>query len=241
MNRPREEVARLLEDRLYTKEELFDLVFRIFPEYSANSCEWIIGSLLKSGVIYNVGFGYYRKSSHPFPGFESNAIEKQTFHIAKKVVDESQHCFFSSRQIAEVFGISSYISCVILEVEKSLIYPVYSEVREYYGDRAMMDSSAGEEIKPRSIIIKPLASRSPKEKMGALSIEKIIVELLADKLYSRLFSERDIREGIGRVIDVYDVKFTTVMNYAKRRRCEEELLSILKEYLPENLQEILPR
>ena len=61
-----EDLVSLLEDRLYTKEELLDLVFRVHPEYSFNSSQWVIGSLLKNNVMYSLGYGFYRLCHNRF-------------------------------------------------------------------------------------------------------------------------------------------------------------------------------
>ena len=245
MNKSLIDVAKLLENRLYTKEQLFDIVFRLFPAYSSNSCEWIIGSLLKEGVLVNVGFGHYKRLTRPFRGFPTTPTNRQAFSLAGKGVEEEQRAFYSSKGVAEVLGIANFIPCVILEVPKSDVFSVYLNASQYYGDRAMMHTRFSQgfhsEVRPNSIVVKGLFSKAPTLPSGQLSLEKIIVDLLADPSFQSIFPNVDFRAIIGRVINRFDINLTTSYNYAKRRRVHGQLLSVFREYLPEEYKEILPK
>ena len=97
------------------------------------------------------------------------------------------------------------------------------------------------EVRPNSIVVKGLFSKAPTLRSGQLSLEKIIVDLLADPSFQSIFPNVDFRAIIGRVINRFDINLTTSYNYAKRRRVHGQLLSVFRDYLPEEYREILPK
>ena len=54
-------ILDLMGQGIYSKDQLYDLVYRVFPDYSPNSCLWVIGELVSRHEITSIGYGLFRK------------------------------------------------------------------------------------------------------------------------------------------------------------------------------------
>ena len=236
-----EDLVSLLEDRLYTKEELLDLVFRVHPEYSFNSCQWVIGSLLKNNVIYSLGYGFYRLCHNRFAPFPSEMPGVKIAKLMDGSFGNAKKAMFHTSLIERLSGKSLDRKATIIEVEKDQAFGVYYELHDKLSQRMMLDPN-GKEIamyfEDNAIIIRKLFSKSPCAETGFITVEKLIVDLIADPLFGWLYPLEDWDDLVASLIQNYDFKISTVMNYSLRRKCAELIASLIKKHLPEDMKKI---
>ena len=241
MNGQHENVISLLEDRLYTKDELLDLVFRVHPDFSYNSCQWVIGSLLQKGVIYSIGYGFYRLSKNRFVLAPSEKPKAKVVRLTETSFPHSNKAMFHTSLIERLSGKSLDRKATIIEIEKDQAFGMYYEMHDKFSERIMLDPN-GKEIamyfEDNSIIIRKLFSKSPCDSSGIISVEKLMVDLIADPLFNWLFPLDNWDELVADLVRDYDFKISTVMNYAHRRKCADFIAQLVKNNLPDDMKNV---
>ena len=112
---------------------------------------------------------------------------------------------------------------------------VYSSLADDYGGRILLRPSVKElqyYIQTDSIIVERLVSESPKGRNDAyeVPIEKLIVEMFANKTLMRMISKGDYPEALETIFEKYNVDQIKMLRYARRRNRKDELVNYIKEY-----------
>ena len=81
------------------------------------------------------------------------------------------------------------------------------------------------------IIVKNLITLAPhdRKRPHAIRIEKLIVDLFADKVVRELYNLADLPEALEQMFDVYAIDETTMFRYASRRNAKERLRKIIEQ------------
>ncbi len=229
------EIAASLPEGLLTKEQISDRIFSFHPDYSPASCLWVIGKMIERGWIGNLGYGYYRKS----PVFQELSLTKKA---NRALLEEVTRKFpqarleaFETGLIEVLGGFEADTEILFLSIDKKHLFELYLFLKEK-GERDVMLQPTAREIefymRPNSIILRPLFSRAPSRKGQLASPEKLIVDLIKDKTIHNVFPYLEQEECVHKILSMNAVNFQTILQYASRRNCREEILGIIKEDMP---------
>ena len=230
-----------MEDRPYTKDQMNDLIYRYFPSYSPESCNWIIGTLKQRQLIAILARGIYIKSKNYFDYDLPISFSKALRTLIKEFPLSEFACLDSSllNGLSDVLHEDRFI---LLEVSKRDLFPCYMRLRELTKAEVMLNPNERElsfYLRDNSIILKPLFSKSPCRKNGKFTIEKLIVDCYSDRSITHLYEDSDFQRGFEKIIAQNNVNISMVLNYAGRRKGKDVVLDMLSRSLPQSHKFVL--
>ena len=229
-----ETLGSWIEERTYSRPELNDLIYRLYPAYSESSCNWVIGELCSRGIIAPIGNGFFVPAKEDW-AFELPQRQEKILEILRKEFPYSSFALTNSAVIDAFMGQESAMEYLLFQVDKRDVFPCYMRVRELSKQEVLISPTSRElsfYLKPKSIIVTPLFSKSPSQKDGHITIEKLLVDLFAERLFQSLYVYEANKEILREYINKYNVNLITCLNYAKRRRCQKEIKELLVEATP---------
>ncbi|MBO4473283.1 MAG: hypothetical protein J5750_00060 [Clostridiales bacterium] len=124
---------------------------------------------------------------------------------------------------------------IFLDVENDGCEFVYSSFSDSYKGKMLLRPTSKElqyYSKGDGIIVERLVSESPKGKNHAYEtpLEKLVVELFANKSLRELISQGDFAYILETVFEKYHVDQTKMFRYARRRNKQDELARYIKEH-----------
>lgn len=230
-----DDILSIMDERIYTKDEFFDLVFRLHPNFAPASCQWALGVLTQEKKIFGLGYGYYKRLTKPFNKLESWKPSKKLLDVTKSITRAKPFCIYSIEALASALRIEEFRKATVLETPKDLTFPLYYELHNSNSRRAMLSPSNRDlemYFEDGGIVIKKLFSKAPCQSNGSITIEKLIVDLLCDSFLNFAFPTEDLTSKVSYLISRYDFKVSTVMNYAKRRKVDGLVYQLIQENLP---------
>lgn len=213
-------------------KELLHFYQQFVPTLKINTLRWRIYELKKLDIIYSPQRGFYAlQEKKKFIPSATELIET----ISKSVQDRFPYAKFSifSTQWLTNFSNHMYQSKnIILEVEIDVIDAVFHFLNEEFPnvfllpDQKMYDYY----ISPQqeNIIITRLYVDAPLSQIeGSYYIprlEKLLVDLVINTPVILPISQSEIKTIITNVLEVYNINYSTLSRYAKKRGIEKRLV-----------------
>ena len=223
-------LTELLDKESYTRTELYDVIFRVFPTYTENSCNWVIGSLIQSGILYACGKGVFARCREAWnPKFDKQVSALN--EAMRKEFPLEAFAVLDSGTLNDLAGMAGGQDFLLIETSKRNLFPTYLWLREKWKNEVMITPTQREldyYLKPGNIILKPLFSKSPCREDGCFALEKLIVDLFADRTILSLYPQVDFTESVKKIISSKNVNISTCLSYATRRGIHNEIAALLK-------------
>lgn len=209
----------------FSKAEFRTVIHAYKPSYSDSSVTWLLGKLQKNQQIIRLGNGRYCMAQQamgkqaygyvPSPLF-GNVVQTivPTYPLADfQVWELSQLNEFMNHQIAK--------NTIIVEAEKTLLEGIFELLHGIY-PYTLFCPSEEQYYRQRSsdttIIVQKLTSEAPKPlQMHIASLEKILVDLLSNKLPGKLINAGEYRNILEGAFSKYLMKEKQLLRYARRR------------------------
>ena len=246
-------LKRFTGKRHFDRKALGTFLTELDPGITESALTWRIHDLVKRKVIDQVKLGTYTISNkttyRPF-------ISDKLVRLYKSVIgefDNLAYCLWSTEWLNDFTRHQSGSFFYILEVEKGFEEEVFNICTGLKQHQAYIGPK--KEIMERyvksgpSIVIRPLISRSPRQKVSVKEkpkdkiyvpmLEKILVDVFSDPVifYTVQGSEMDIL--FETALKRYQVNFTRLLSYAKRRNKEERVKGYLENNFGDNVKGIL--
>ena len=215
----------------FSREELFAFYKQFKPELKENTFRWIIYNLKKQQVMASVSKGQFTFSLKPFFQPEANKSERRIFSKIGKQFSLLKFCVWSTRIVSEFMLHVPSKHITIVQAEKESLEPIYDFLKgqklgdifiqpeEKEIDRYIFESN-------KAIVLLPLVTKSPTLKVNKVettTLEKLIVDLYSDKKIFSAFQGNELVHIVNVANSRYAIDFTTLFNYAKRRRKDIEM------------------
>lgn len=222
----------------FSKRELFDFYLRFHPQLKETTFRWRIHDLKDKGVIGPVSRELLSFTNKPVFKPEIAETERRLTNRLMKQFFGLRLCIWSTRILNEFMLHQPGKFITILEVEKAALEPVFhflkdNHTKEVYLlpgekelERYVYESRSG-------IIIESLVSKAPVQKVNhtpTVTIEKIIVDLFSDQRLFHTYQGSELTNIIDSAYEKYQLDFTKLFSYAKRRRKETDLKDYLSRY-----------
>ena len=237
-----QEIDKTLKRKAYTKRQLFDWIQRYYPRYDDHSCAWILGSLIKRRVLFNLGFDCYIQNgnSYMIPLPDSKRI-KDIWDSGERVQSQHRYISFSPNDLEPLLGAEPSMDMIIYEVEKKSLYPLYLELKSRTKASVLLnpdDDELSRYYTEGCILLRAYPSKAPING-GHYSLENLCVDLLKDKLIESLFPLIEAEEVACSLIRNYDMNLKTLISYAERRGVKKQLIKMCYDSLPKDKLDIL--
>ena len=96
------------------------------------------------------------------------------------------------------------------------------------------------------VVIKRLVTRAPINKLKnkkiavpVASLEKIMVDLFADETLFHFYQGSELINIYEKILERYNINFTKLFSYAKRRKKELEIKQFMNNHIPNILEDII--
>jgi len=223
------------------------------PEITESALTWRIHDLVNRKVIDQVKLGVYIISDKEvYKPFVSDKLARLSKIVAKEF-DGLDYCLWSTEWLNDFTRHQMGTFFYILEVEKDFLEEVFNAYSEYKQFRVYLDPE--DEIMERyveseiSLVIKPLISRSPKQKVAGKekskdeiyvpTLEKILIDVYSDTVTFYAIQGSEMDTLFENALKRYQINFTKLISYARRRNKEEQIKSYLESNFGDFVKDIL--
>lgn len=237
----------------FDRDTLSSFLTDLDPEITESALTWRIHDLVKRKVIDQVKLGVYTISNkEAYKPFVSDKLARLSRIVAKEF-DALDYCFWSTEWLNDFTRHQLGTFFYILEVEKDFVEEVFNAYSESKQCRVYLDPK--EDIMERyveseiSIVIKPLISRSPKQKIAVKekskhkiyvpTLEKILIDVYSDDAIFYAIQGIEMYTIFENTLKRYKINFTKFISYARRRNKEDQIKSYLENNFGDFVKDIL--
>ena len=196
----------------------------------------VISELIGAGAIERIGRNRYIASNSRHSIYHQHYSE-QLETIASCITDKYPLVVF---MIWDTLALNEFLnhqianSTIFVEVEPVLERAVFEHLRQTL-DRTVLfkpdQKSLNTYWEPGVIVVQKLTSQVPtsRENKHLPALEKIVVDLFANKLLETLFSQDELPSVIEQIFERYTIDESRLYRYAKRRNCYERILAFIRD------------
>ena len=229
----------------FSRQELMDYFALKEGAINPRTLGWRIYDLKQKSIIHELKRGVYTLNKKPeyYPPVDPGS--EKLARIFQEHFRDAGYCTWNMNILNEFTQHQFTKDLLLFEVEKDLI----ESALNIFGDngytvfRLFQGSLITWSNIPRPVVIMPLITRAPVQKIAAKNprqvcvptLEKLLVDIYNDEKVFGFLQGSELRKIYENALNRYMVNYTTLFSYARRRGKE---LSI-REYLREHFQSIL--
>jgi len=235
------------EQQYVTKKEIVSFYKTLEPNRSESTLTWRIHDLNKKGDIQMVGRSLYSLKPKPFFQPRLNKYLQKTYSIAINGFLLESHSICSTEWLNH-FTKHQYVRFLyIIEVDKDALEPVFHQFQDVGYQNVFLnpDEKIMEQYvlgQDKSILIKPIVSRAPVQRIDGIfipSLEKLLVDLVADKRIYYTYQGKEIERIYEDAIHHFALNFSTLWSYAKRRNKQGEVKILLEKWVDKEVKRLI--
>lgn len=227
----------ITEKDVYLRKELVDMLRNLKADLSDGTYNWILGRLVSDGQLIRQGYDTYRLSD----GISKKEYRPDYSKDALSVMNDIQSKYPYVRfTVFETVLMNEFLNHLIanntifiqVEKESSIFIFRYLQEAGYQNVLYKPDVSDFDLYWAKgSIIVTDLISESPirTDNPGEILLEKILVDMLADKLIATTFSKAELPDVFEQAVSRYNLDKVRMFRYARRRNRQDEV----KKYMGE--------
>lgn len=223
----------------FSRQDLLSSALDLYGDYTNTQLRYLVSKYIEHGEIIRVGHNCYAKAK-VIKG--KKTYLKQLSEEAAEVISQVEKAYpFINFQVWELRWLNDFVNhllarnIIFLDVENDGCEFVYSSLSEKFLGKILLRPTTKEMTyysTDNAVLIERLVSESPanSENIHIASIEKIIVDLFANKTLMTLVSKGDYADILENIFSKYQVDEKKMFRYARRRNKEAEI----REYINNN-------
>lgn len=226
-----------IQDKVFCRYDIYKAACELDHGFRETQLRNLLGELLDHEAIIRVGRNQYQKrkdvSKHIYCNTYSSELQDiiSYMEIHFPLLD---YCLWELSWLNEFVNHLIGRNFIFLEVENEGCDFVFEGLAEKYQGRVLVRPSVDEIMRygvPDGIIIDRLVSEAPKGKPERynLSLEKLIVDLFANKKLRQMVSGGDYPLALEAMFSKYLIDQNRLFRYARRRNKAGEIYHYLKE------------
>lgn len=228
-----------MKDEVYTRQEIYQVAEHTDQLVKETQLRYHIGKMLKRKSIMRVGRNLYIKA-------DGAKLKRQYRNVYSSTTEEIIE-FMKTKfplmdyRIWELSWLNEFLNhqlgnnLIFLEIEKNGCEVVFHSLREILQSTSVLLMPTTEQLllyrEHDSVIINRLITEAPKGKpyVHNVLLEKIIVDLFANKILFHILSPADFPDAVSEMFRKYIINQTSMFRYAKRRNKAREIYAFLTE------------
>ena len=228
-----------MKDEVYTRQEIYQVAEHTDQLVKETQLRYHIGKMLKRKSIMRVGRNLYIKADGAKLKRQYRNVYSST---AEKIIEFMKTKFpLMDYRIWELIWLNEFLNhqlgnnLIFLEIEKIGCEVVFHSLREILQSTSVLLMPTTEQLllyrEHDSVIINRLITEAPKGKpyVHNVLLEKIIVDLFANKILFHILSPADFPDAVSEMFRKYIINQTSMFRYAKRRNKAREIYAFLTE------------
>ncbi len=231
----------MLQDRMpdyaISRQNILELIRESNPAFREGQLKRFLAYMIKTSKIEHVGRNKYRRITDIV---NLMRYENQYSETALQIIAIMQEEFpLIEYRIWELSWLNEFVNhqlgCnyIFLEVEKDGCEFVFDRIKDEFAGKVLLKPDQNQILRygtNDSIFIDHLISEAPKGKKEQynLAIEKLIVDLFANKRLKEMISFGDYPAALDNIFTMYEVDQVKMFRYARRRNKEKELKEFLQ-------------
>lgn len=238
-------VGQLDKDKEYTRQQIYETLIKEKPELTINSFKWIISEMVDTGIICRKQRGRYvlqgNETTQKY--IYKSALNEQLIQLSELIETKFPYVnfvCFESVQLNEFLNHLIGRNTFFILVEKDAIDFVFRYLQEETDWNILLKPSEKEwdaYCTGNNVVLLNLISEAPEgpEKNHTMSIEQLLVDILAEKTFKNLYSRNELQEIYNRADKLYLINYARLLRYARRRGKADEV----KKYIGGNKDMLL--
>jgi len=224
-------------DYAISRQNILELVRESDPDFREGQMKRLLAYMIETSQIEHVGRNKYRRIVDKM---NVTKYRNQYSEIAWQIITIMQEEFpLIEYRVWELSWLNEFVNhqlgrnYIFLEVEKDGCEFVFDRIMTEFAGKVLLKPDQNQILRygaNDSIIIDRLISESPKGKKEQynLAIEKLIVDLFANKRLREMISFGDYPVTLENIFKMYEVDQVKMFRYARRRNKEKELREFLQ-------------
>ena len=218
-------MLNLSDKTVYTRDDLFQVFQGRKQDLSESTFRWILYNLLREQKVFRSGYDTYTKvKPQILPDYKPYYSDKARMLIDDLGAKYSELAFvvFESVLLSEFLNHQIAQNTIYLQMEKDLSAYVFEILQEESG-KGVLYKPGRKELERYwtrdCIVVLDLVSQSPlsQEAPHEITIEKMLVDIIADKSIASTFSPAEIPFIFDNAIRNYRIDQRRINRYAGRR------------------------
>jgi len=221
----------------FSRKDYYDAYKEKYGDKSIYALDYALRKATSEGSIIHIGRNRYTfRESRRFytPHYSPEACK-----IAKRIKSEYPLVDF---RIFELKQINSFVNhlfahnTIFVSVENDVIDFVFDFLHNEYPGKVLLKPKVEDYYRylvDNQIVIVRLPSESPKgiNDKWHIRIEKILVDITADKLISQLVPQSEYDNIINEIFSLYIVDTSTLLRYANRKGAVKKIKNLLSMFI----------
>ena len=229
---------------VFSRNDIYENAIKMYPDFKKTQMRYLIGRLLDNKDIVRVARNRYIApgKSHCKGNYTGKYSERSV-----RIIDivSCRYPMLDFR-IWELTWLNEFLNHqiarnkILLEVEESGCEYIYTLLSEEF-DGAVLLKPNEEDLyrygRDDGIVVGKLVKESPKGSpiIYSAPLEKIIVDMFANKLLRSMLSGGDYPEALTEMFDKYVIDQSKLFRYARRRNKE----TVIRDYLSQKTSVVL--
>ena len=197
----------------------------------AATVNWRIYDLVQKGILKRIGRGIYSLGKTQEFTFE---ISNKSMKVAQKITKDFPYIKYCIWELSTINKLSQHLinyNVYFVDVERDVAESVFLFLKDE-GFNVILQKNIYDDLSEFDgyMIVRNLVSESPVKrikKITVASIEKILVDLYADKIFLP-FQGNELNHIFETAFENYTINENTLLRYASRKEKRDEIDSFLK-------------
>ena len=229
-------IENINKGRTYTHKELCELLKGIKPDLSNSSYHWMISCLVRDGKLSRLGYDAYSLPQGEELKKYEPLYSKKAQHLISVIARKYPYVSFTVFEAVQMNDFLNHLiaqNTIFIQVEKESSIYIFRYLQDEGFDNIL--------YKPREedmalywcggcIVVTDMISEAPLRTAAphSITLEKMLVDMYADKLISASYSKAEYLDVIEQVKSQYILDKKRMLRYARRRNKYAEINNYLE-------------
>ena len=229
-------VDNLETNRIYSHKELLEILRGSSPNLTDSSYHWIISCWVRDGRLFRNGYDAY---SLPSDVSFKEYIPHYSNEAQKLIEDIANSYPYVAFTVFETVLMNDFLNhlvaqnTIFLQVEKESSIYVFRHLQDEEYSNILYKPNRKDMVlywNKGSVIVTDMVSEAPirTSEPHVITLEKMLVDMLADKLISSTYSKAEYSSVIEQVESSYLLDKKRMLRYARRRNKYDEIRRFLE-------------
>ena len=229
-------LKKLSEKSSFSREDIFHALQEEKPDLDPSSFSWRLFDLLKEGKLYKTGRDAYSLAKPTLSVYKPFYSEEATLvsGLLSQRFPSISFTTFESVLLNEWLNHLIAQNTIFVQVERDVSGVVFDFLRDEYGKAVLYKPTKKDSERywqKDCIVVLDLVSQAPlsKELPHEITLEKLLVDILAEKSISMTYSPGDLPLLFDEVSRVYQIDKKRLFRYAGRRNALAKISKYIKD------------